>query len=212
MIDVYILNIKKCQEALISLIPYVSPRRQRVFERVLIENSKLFSIASEVILAHSLRLPLPCDYKTEDNGKPYIDGQKKFNISHSGDYAVCAVSDFEIGVDIEAAQRFNPKIITKFLAEEEIEDYKTLNQSAVLSFLCEKWVRKEAYLKLTGTGFRVAPNSLCFKGDTLMQDRAIFSKVFDISQQEKLCVCAEKEDQINLIEVTPDELKRMIQN
>ena len=135
MIDVYILNLKECREALISLVPYVSIRRQRVFEHVLIENSKLYNIASEAILALALKLPLPCDYQTQSNGKPYIDAQKKFNISHSGDYAICAVSDNEVGADVAVSWRYEPRLASKFLAPEEMKALDYIDEAEGIS-LC----------------------------------------------------------------------------
>ena len=101
MIDIYILKISECESALVSLVPYLSERRQKLFESVLIRESKLLSIGSEVLLAHALSLPLPCIYQTDKNDKPFIAGNKRFNISHSGDFVVCAVCEDEVGVDVE---------------------------------------------------------------------------------------------------------------
>ena len=90
MIDIYTLKISECKNALVSLVPHLSLRRQKLFESIMISESRLLSIGSEVLLAYALSLPLPCEYQTDQNDKPYISGQKHFNISHSGDFVVCA--------------------------------------------------------------------------------------------------------------------------
>lgn len=209
MIDVYILKLSECKDALISLIPYLSERRQKLFDSILIADSKLFNIASEILLAHALSLPLPCGYQTDKNGKPFISGQKCFNISHSGDYVVCAVSDFEVGVDVEKIERMSPRIMHKFLASEEIEALGSLSDADIPRFLCEKWVRKEAYLKLRGTGLRISPTTLCFDGDTLKGQKNIFSRVLELSENELVAVCSFKEKKINRINVSADDLSKI---
>lgn len=209
MIDIYTLKISECKENLMSLLPHLSARRQKLFESALIKDSKLFSIGSEILLAYALSLPLPCQYQTDKNGKPYISGQKKFNISHSGDFVVCAVCSDEIGVDVEKIERMSPRLMHKFLADEEICALDALNEDDIPRYLCEKWVRKEAHLKLTGSGLRVSPTTLCFDGDVLKGQKNIFSRVFELSSNELLCVCTHREHKINLIGVTADELKRI---
>ena len=79
--DIYTLKLSECKDTLVSLVPYLSKRRQKLFKSVLIEDSKLFSIASEAVLACALCLPLPCEYQTDKNGKPFISGQKRANFS-----------------------------------------------------------------------------------------------------------------------------------
>lgn len=74
------------------------------------------SLGAELLLYRALGAPV--EYALGDNGKPYIDGGAHFSLSHSGKYAVCAVSDCEIGVDIEyprentarLAKRFSPQM------------------------------------------------------------------------------------------------------
>ena len=210
MIDIYILKISECKDNLISLVPYLSQRRQKLYDGILIKDSKLLTIGSEILLAYALSLPLPCEYQTDKSGKPYISGQKCFNISHSGDYVVCAVCDEEVGVDIERIGRMSPRLMHKFLADREITALENLNETEIPRYLCEKWVRKESYLKLTGEGLRISPTTLCFEGDTLKGHRHIFSRVFELSENELLAVCTEKEDKINLISISADELKGII--
>lgn len=205
--DIYTLKVSECKDALISLIPHLSPRRQKLFKSILIADSKLLSVASEAILAYALSLPLPCQYQTDSNGKPYISGQKHFNVSHSGDFVVCAVSDFEVGVDTEKIERMSPRLMYKFLSDEEISALDSLNDSDLPRHLCEKWVRKEAYLKLTGRGLRTSPASLTFEGDALKGDKSVFSRVLPLSDEQLIAVCSKKDTEINIIELCSRDIK-----
>jgi 4'-phosphopantetheinyl transferase len=57
-------------------------------------------------------------------GKPMLENQEiHFNISHSGGYVVCAVSDSPIGVDIEQTNPNIKSISSRFLTKKELEAY-----------------------------------------------------------------------------------------
>ena len=85
-----------------------------------------------------------------DNGKPYVvDGSLHFNLSHSGDYALIAVSpDADVGVDIEQhRERVSWREIgARFFTPREIEAM----QSPADFF--RFWTIKEAVLKASGSG------------------------------------------------------------
>ena len=82
------------------------------------------------------------------NGKPFLINSIKplyFNISHSRNYSVIAISDKDIGVDIELMRDFyNDAIVKKYFSEEE-QNVVCKNNN----FL-EIWTRKEAVVKLKG--------------------------------------------------------------
>lgn len=81
-------------------------------------------------------------------GKPYAKGLPvNFSISHSGDYAVCAVSDVEIGIDIEKKRTVHPRAYEKFCTESEAR-YINGNEDGFFRI----WTLKEAYFKCVGTG------------------------------------------------------------
>jgi 4'-phosphopantetheinyl transferase len=74
-----------------------------------------------------------------ENGKPSLaNGAVHFNLSHSGDLAVIAVSDHEIGVDVE-------QIRDDF-------DYESIAPAANRDEFYREWTRKEARLKARGLG------------------------------------------------------------
>ena len=83
------------------------------------------------------------DIEISENGKPYFaNSDIYFNYSHSKNYIACAVSNHEVGIDIEETTRYITNRVSKKYLENENESDKKL----------EKWVKKEAYSKLKGLG------------------------------------------------------------
>lgn len=90
------------------------------------------------------------DYDIEytGNGKPvYSNSDIHFNLSHAGDYVVCAVSDRAVGIDIERLRRNAIKVAKRFFTQAECDWIGDDN----LRF-SRLWTLKEAYAKLTGEG------------------------------------------------------------
>jgi 4'-phosphopantetheinyl transferase len=97
-------------------------------------------------------------FECNNNGKP-LSGKPDlyFNISHSGDYVVVSVSDFETGVDIERLRHNKLKVAKRFFSDEEINNIrKSEDPDAQFS---RYWSLKEAYLKYIGTGLTRELNS-----------------------------------------------------
>lgn len=87
-------------------------------------------------------------------GQPYLDvppGQKKawISISHSGDYAACAIGTCPVGVDLQKKVPLRDRIGTRFFAPGERQDTQdALDQEDFL----RRFTAKEGYMKLTGAG------------------------------------------------------------
>jgi len=94
------------------------------------------------------------------HGKPFVDapGAPAFNLSHSGDMAVVAVSaGFDVGIDIE---RVDPAldvmaIARRFLAPDEVAHLASLEAAARAAAFSRLWTRRQACLKTSGTGFAI---------------------------------------------------------
>ena len=89
------------------------------------------------------------------NGKPYLqDYSVYFNLSHSGNYVICAVSPREVGVDIQEYKKVDmERLARRFFSEEEqtiLEGRMDGQEKRKLFY--QLWTRKEAYGKLTGKG------------------------------------------------------------
>ncbi len=97
----------------------------------------------------------PLAYRYGENGKPYFrDFPFYFNLSHSGDYVLCAISQEEVGADIQQHCGKNvEKIAGRFFSKQEAEVIAAEEACEEREKLFYRlWARKEAYGKLTGTG------------------------------------------------------------
>lgn len=83
--------------------------------------------------------------KKNEIGKPYFENGPHFNISHSGKYVVMAVSNKDIGVDIEENVEKNIEVLLKLFNEAEA---KTIKEHADFYYL---WCAKESLIKCTGS-------------------------------------------------------------
>lgn len=81
-----------------------------------------------------------------ENGKPELDFCF-FSISHSGNYAVCAVAETPVGIDIENTGRFKRREKYMFFTDNET---RYVNSRDSARRFCIIWTRKEAYIKALG--------------------------------------------------------------
>lgn len=97
------------------------------------------------------------DYRYSDHGKPYLEGNPFFfSLSHSGDYVLCAVSDREIGADIQKTDCTGKcrerQLADRFFSPAEAQRLRQYSDAEAASYFYTLWTRKEAYGKLTGAG------------------------------------------------------------
>jgi 4'-phosphopantetheinyl transferase len=93
------------------------------------------------------------------HGKPFAENLPVFfSVSHSADMVICAVSDKEIGIDIEKIKPVNPKMSEKFATEKEIEYIRSTENG-----FFEIWTLKEAYFKCIGTGLGADIKNVSFE-------------------------------------------------
>ena len=115
------------------------------------------------ILAHYCqKAPADLIFYYGDRGKPFVEGEHglQFNLSHSGEYALCGVARQGVGVDIELLRpmaRLDGLIQRCLTRAEQQSLTATSDQStAFLTY----WTCKEAYLKATGQGISEALSTI----------------------------------------------------
>ena len=99
----------------------------------------------------------------ENHGRIYI----KFNISHSGTKVMCAVSDHDIGCDVEQIVDIDMEIAKRFFFAEEYEALmKCTCRESRNDLFFRYWTLKESFMKATGLGFELALDSFCIMLDS----------------------------------------------
>ena len=92
-----------------------------------------------------------------DTGKPYFvtsggePAKLWFNLSHSGDYTICAISDsHEVGVDIQKILPAKMNVAKRIFSTEQYTSLLEKEGAARDSLFCAYWVLYESALKLHG--------------------------------------------------------------
>ena len=125
-----------------------------------------------------------------ESGAPEVEGssQKLFlSLSHSGDYAVCALSKQPVGVDLQKRQTVKAGLLRLFYTPKQERLFRErygiggcgmLEGEALDAFLRE-WTVKESYMKMIGTGMKIGFDRICTdpgkKRVTLAEKEGVFA-------------------------------------
>ena len=174
MLDVYLYNAKdylNCDldKLPISCINYLNDNNKDIVSKV-----------SYYLLVKLLREKYAISsFDFAFNGKPrLLNCELYFNISHTKNYILIAISSSEVGVDIEHLNRkISNTLYNRTMHEEEkaLFNYKN-DRSYIISF-----IKKEAYLKRLGTGINVKLKSI---SSLNLQDCRLY-----IESSNKLLLC-----------------------
>lgn len=149
----YICYAQVAQIVIENYTDEFSEHRMKKLAKLKKEDVKQECAGAELMLNHAVRrcLPevkVPVNYSVSENGKPYFTdlSDKYFSLSHSGGVAVCAISDFSVGIDIQKTGTYKESIAARFFSREE----QRLVQDA--DSFTRIWARKEAAVKAEGRG------------------------------------------------------------
>lgn len=125
------------------------------------------------------------------DGKPYFPSRPGlfFNLSHSGHYAACIVSDHACGIDIEGGRNVKLSVAKRFFSDFEyhwIADTKApaLQEQRFLRL----WTLKEAYAKTTGHGIAKEISQAVYtpvpESDVLTFANPVYNAQYEIAEYE----------------------------
>jgi len=87
-----------------------------------------------------------------EHGKPSIVGHPEihFNMSHCREAALCVLSHQPVGVDVESIREYRESLVRYTMSDAEVRQIEQATRPE-LEFI-KLWTRKEAVLKLSGSG------------------------------------------------------------
>ena len=150
------LDKKKFNELLNTLNDYEKNKilRYRRYE------DSLRSLMGKIIVKEALHLDkLNLGYN--EWGKPYlIDiNNKHFNISHSNEWVVVAISENPIGIDVQHIDNTDISIGERFFSKDESEYLFSLTEEKRKDCFFKLWTLKEAFIKSEGKGLSIPLDS-----------------------------------------------------
>ncbi len=171
---IYAANVTPLKDGALYNAAYymATEERRKKTDGFRFERDRRLSVGAELLLMKGLEEwginPKEIKYYYGKNGKPCLAGKQDiyFNISHSGEAVICAVSLFEVGCDIEKVSDVNLKIAERFFCEDEYEmimSQKTEELKREMFF--RLWTLKESFIKLTGMGIGMPMKSFSIKPD-----------------------------------------------
>lgn len=143
----------------------VSLDRKKKIDGYRFEKDRLLSLGAEILLQYALKKSSPdfesVSVKISETKKPYLENSDlHFNISHSGEWVICAISDCEVGCDIEKIDTPSMEIAEQFFCPEEYSDIKkTVSEKERNLLFYRYWTLKESFVKATGLGLSLPFNS-----------------------------------------------------
>lgn len=136
----------------------LSPQRRDKVARARREWDKLLSLGAGAVLDLSLASvglrEREARLSWNSHGKPCLADypELRFNLSHSGRFAVCALSDREVGVDVEQAREAGEALLRRVCTQRELAAMEALEPERRQDRFFQLWTAKESFLKYLGTG------------------------------------------------------------
>lgn len=174
MVEIYLTSIRQVikQEHVEHLKAGISKKNQNRCKKFRFYEDTLRTLYGEAMVRSILAQKLAIKNKDikiswTRFGKPYADGLPvQFNISHAGDWVVVAISENEVGVDIEQIKEVEMNLAERYFNKEEHAYIQRQEETNRLAVFYAIWTLKESYVKWLGTGLSMPINSFSFQLNT----------------------------------------------
>lgn len=154
----FAVNIReiKCYAQISVFAAAVSPERQKRIERFCFDKDKIRCLTAELLVRYALAERFRTDnqvlnFRCSEYGKPFLENTNiQFNLSHSGEWVVCAVIRSNVGIDVEEVHDLDYRSIYRSFSGNEIAYLESRGQNMCADAFFQLWTLKESYVKYCG--------------------------------------------------------------
>ncbi len=204
MVEVFCLDVSFLDDDGVfrRLYARMSGVRQKKTDALRFRKDKNLSLGAGLLLDHRLGAENLCErertYAFSPYGKPYFADLPsfRFNLSHSGTCVMVSFSGHETGCDVEQITECHDAVAKRFFRESEygLVTAQPTKQARDDVFF-RLWTLKESYMKYTGLGMRLTPDSFAvFPGNPVTvvpePDIPCYFKEFDTVPGYRCAVCS----------------------
>ena len=147
---------------------------------------RVANLYSKILLIKGLQ-KFGFDYSSLENlyytqhGRPHLPGQIDFNISHSGDFILCAIADdIKLGIDIEEIKAVDFSDFENLMTTEQWKSIKSSGNPLKAFF--KFWAIKESIIKADGRGLSVPLNDIIISEHMAFYENRWYLKELDINE------------------------------
>lgn len=196
MTELYYMTADALPADLQALCASLSPARQAKIARARRDADKRLLLAAGLVLdralqAHGCR-EKDAAFTLGQYGKPYLAGRVDlyFSLSHSGAVALCAVSDRELGADVQAPRAVREELLRRVCPDAELSAFEGCFPEEKKQLFLRLWTAKESYLKCLGAGLVRDPRSftVCKNGVLVSPEDGLYFHEYDLCGC-RACVC-----------------------
>lgn len=219
---IYVAKLVDIDEEKVEwLLSFVHSEKRERMKNFINKKDKMRSIVGELLIGYGMEEELKSEiqnvrFEKNKYGKPYLKDypEFQFNISHSGNFVVCAIDNEIIGIDIEENKPIEyVELARKFFTGIECDYIMKEDLNKQLSRFYQIWTLKESYIKCCGQGLSLPLTSFSIYIDQSENIKTIINneiknyqfKSFDIEQGYKMAVCSLKNEistKLNWIDTT----------
>lgn len=206
MIEVYAVNINENLEKVLAdeLALFLSDEKQKRVSRFYrfedAQRTLIGDILVRILICNSLKIKnREIVFNKNEYGKPSLQNNNNFcfNISHAGNWVVCATHGTSVGIDVEHISPINLNIAKRYFSNEEYNNLMDRDESQRLSYFYDLWTLKESYIKAVGKGLSLPLDSFTMnidgdKATVISQNESsdYYFKLYSIDQSYKMAVCS----------------------
>jgi len=170
-VSVWVVRVSKMRASIPSLAPFLSQQERAIATRFIHEADRERYVVAHGVVRDLLSRYLNIDpealaFVTNKFGKPDLVslGDRpplRFNLAHSGDLVLCAVTlERRVGVDVERVRTDYDvmELAINQFADDEVRALRNYSATERPNAFFRCWTRKEAYIKARGEGLALALN------------------------------------------------------